>query len=77
MAFWGVFRYCDFVSLVTQELFSSPVLEVRNVRIVSGEQALNAEMPVSWSAIHCRDQAPGGLAGKVKCLLPDSRWRAG
>lgn len=59
MASWGVLQYYDFVSLVTQEVFFSPMLYVRNVRIVSGEQALNAEMPGSWGALPRRDQTPG------------------
>ena len=61
MAFWGVFQYYDFVSLVTQDVFYSPMLCVRNVRIINGEEALDAEMPGSWGAIHCSDQTPGGF----------------
>lgn len=78
MAFWGVFQCYDFVSLVTQEVFSRPTLYVRNVRIINGEQALNTPMPGFWGAIHCCDQIPGGgggalgCAGEVKCVPVDS-----
>lgn len=73
MAFWGVFWYYDFVSLTTQEVFSSPMLDVRNVGIVGGEQALLS--PGVQSAAVTRHL--GALAGKVKCLLRGSGWRAG
>jgi len=67
MAFCGVVQYYDFVSLMTQEVFSCSTLYVRNFGFVNGERALNAEMLGSWGATHCCDRTPGALecAGEV------------
>lgn len=82
MAFWGVFQCYDFVSLVTQEVFSRPTLYVRNVRIINGEQALNTPMPGFWGAIHCCDQIPGGGGGGFRVcrrseMRPSGLWIEG